>query len=411
MALRKVRAMTTISPLSCYTRISPNKSTRGGRKVVKFTPHHMAGNLSIEACGQVFASSSRQASANYGISGDGRIGCYVPEEYRAWTSANKDNDQQAITVEVANDEIGGNWHVSDAAFNSLVALAIDVCKRYGLQSLRWTGDRGGTITSHDMFVATTCMGPYLKSKMPELQQRVNEALGSGGNVPDVPVTPPSSGGTGGTGFGGVYVCQANGCRVRNAPSLSGAIMAQYNKGQKVVLDDWYTSADGYIWGRYTGASSGQKRYVAVGRATGKPEADDLFIKEGGTTVPLPDLGDTDWWGCAYSKELQSQLGTTVDGIISGQAQSNAKYFWAVDKTSIKYGTSGSNCIRALQTKLNALGYNAGAVDGHYGKGTITAHQRFLIDRGYSVGNTGADGLHGTSTNKAMASALYAGAYR
>lgn len=79
-------------------------------------------------------------------------------------------------------------------------------------------------------------------------------------------------------FGGRYRCTVFRLNVRSAPSLSGSVVASYSRGQTVVLDDWYKSADGYIWGRYTGYS-GNVRYVAVGRATGKPEADDYLIKE------------------------------------------------------------------------------------------------------------------------------------
>lgn len=273
-----------ISSLATYTRISPNHSSRNGQKVVKFTPHHMAGNLTVEGCGQVFASSARQASSNYGIGSDGRIACYVDEDYRAWTSASAWNDCQAVTVEVANSSTGGDWPVSDKAFESLIALAVDVCRRHGMTRLRWTGDRNGSITSHDMFASTLCMGPYLRRKMPEFAERVNAVLSGGAAEPSVPHTPTVSGGQEGTGFGGTYVCQANGCRVRTAPSLSGGIVAQYNKGQTVTLDDWYKSADGWIWGRYTGASSGQKRYVAVGKATGKVEPDDLWVRQGAAPV-------------------------------------------------------------------------------------------------------------------------------
>lgn len=56
------------------------------------------------------------------------------------------------------------------------------------------------------------------------------------------------------------------------------MVASYNKGQTVVLDDWYKIADGWVWGRYTGAQSGQKRYVAVGKPTGGPAADDYLLK-------------------------------------------------------------------------------------------------------------------------------------
>lgn len=36
---------------------------------------------------------------------------------------------ERLTIEVANDEIGGDWHVSDAAFNKLIELCVDICQR------------------------------------------------------------------------------------------------------------------------------------------------------------------------------------------------------------------------------------------------------------------------------------------
>ena len=95
------------SPLVVYTKISPNRNSPRNQPIRKITIHHMAGNLSVERCGEVFAPVSRQASSNYGIGTDGRIGMYVEEKDRAWTSSSPENDHQAITIEVANDEIGG----------------------------------------------------------------------------------------------------------------------------------------------------------------------------------------------------------------------------------------------------------------------------------------------------------------
>lgn len=78
-------------------------------------------------------------------------------------------------------------------------------------------------------------------------------------------------------FGGKYRCTASALNVRDAPSLGGNVVTSYSSGQTVVLDDWYKIADGYVWGRYT-SYSGHTRYVAVGKATGKPEADDFLVK-------------------------------------------------------------------------------------------------------------------------------------
>ena len=107
------------SPLVVYTKLSPNHSGNRTHAIDTISIHCMAGNLSVESCGALFAKSSRQASSNYGIGTDGRIGMYVEEKDRAWTSSSPDNDNQAVTIEVANNTLGPNWTVSDKAMASL----------------------------------------------------------------------------------------------------------------------------------------------------------------------------------------------------------------------------------------------------------------------------------------------------
>ena len=55
------------SNLVNYTKLSPNCTKPRKNKITKIVIHHMAGNLTVEACGNVFANTSRQASSNYGI--------------------------------------------------------------------------------------------------------------------------------------------------------------------------------------------------------------------------------------------------------------------------------------------------------------------------------------------------------
>lgn len=164
------------SPLVNYTKISPNSSNPRKDTIKKITIHHMAGNLTVETCGNVFAPTSRQASSNYGIGSDGRVGMYVEEKNRAWTSSNAANDHQAITIEVANDQIGGEWHVSDKALSKLIELCVDICQRNGIKKLNYTGDATGNLTRHNMFASTSCPGPYLQSKFPYIAEEVNKRL-------------------------------------------------------------------------------------------------------------------------------------------------------------------------------------------------------------------------------------------
>ena len=148
---------------------------RKGYKVCKITPHHMAGILSGEQCAKLFQNPNRQASANYCIGNDGGIVGCVDENNRAWTSSSSSNDCQAITIEVSNSSTGGDWPISDAAWNSLVNLCVDICKRYGF-TLKYDGTKNGSLTRHNMFAATSCPGKYLQNRFQELADTVNAKL-------------------------------------------------------------------------------------------------------------------------------------------------------------------------------------------------------------------------------------------
>lgn len=165
------------SKLVDYIKISPNSTNPRKSIIRKITIHHMAGNLTVEQCGEVFATKNRKASSNYGIGSDGRIGLYVEENNRAWTSSNVDNDNQAITIEVANDKLGEDWHVSDKALEALIELCVDICERNNIKGLNFTGDKNGNLTMHKYFANTTCPGPYLESKFPYIADAVNKRFG------------------------------------------------------------------------------------------------------------------------------------------------------------------------------------------------------------------------------------------
>ena len=162
------------SSLVNYIAWSPNYDSRGGTKITDITIHHMAGNLSVETCGSVFRS--RPASAHYGIGSDGRIGQYVDEKYAAWANGNFASNCRSVTIELANNEIGGNWHVSDTAIAKCIDLVTDICKRNGITKLNYTGTTSGNLTRHNMFQATGCPGPYLQSKFPYIQAEVQKRL-------------------------------------------------------------------------------------------------------------------------------------------------------------------------------------------------------------------------------------------
>lgn len=180
------------SSLVNYRRLSPNYSSRDGAKIDKITIHHMAGNLTVETCGNVFSNPNRQASSTYGVGSDGRVGQYVDEAYRPWTSSSYANDRRAVTIEVADDGGAPNWHVSDKALQKTIELCVDICRRNGIKALNYTGNANGNLTRHDMFAATNCPGPYLGSKFSYIAQEVNRRLNGGAPTP-TPSKPAQTG--------------------------------------------------------------------------------------------------------------------------------------------------------------------------------------------------------------------------
>lgn len=172
------------SSLVSYTCLSPNCNKPRNHVIDTITIHHMAGNLSVERCGQLFADPKKQGSSNYGIGSDGRIALYVDEANRAWTSGNRANDNRAITIEVANNTNKEPWTISMEAYNSLVKLLIDICKRNNIKELKWHNDKKligqvnlQNMTVHRWFQSTACPGTYLMEQMGTIAKRVNEGLG------------------------------------------------------------------------------------------------------------------------------------------------------------------------------------------------------------------------------------------
>lgn len=164
------------------TIISPNCRPRM-HDIDTITIHCMAGDLTVEQCGNLFQNPALEASSNYGIDSEGRIGLYVSEAYRSWCSSNKSNDDRAITVEVANDGGAPDWHVSNKAYNTLIELLADVCNRHHIPKLLWKADPNligqielQNMTVHRWFAAKACPGDYLYYKHYDIANRVNQKL-------------------------------------------------------------------------------------------------------------------------------------------------------------------------------------------------------------------------------------------
>lgn len=182
------------SPLVSYTKISPNKTSPRNHVIDTITIHCVVGQCTVESLGNVFAPTSRQASSNYGIGKDGRIGMYVEEKDRSWCSDSRTNDHRAITIEVASD-LTHPYAVNDAAYNALIDLLVDICKRNpAIGTLKWKADKKligqvdkQNMTVHRWFANKSCPGDYLYERHGQIAAEVNARLAGDILIPAAPV--------------------------------------------------------------------------------------------------------------------------------------------------------------------------------------------------------------------------------
>lgn len=174
------------STLVSYVRRSPNTYGRRSERIIYFTPHCVVGQTSVEGLGAWFERSTTQASSTYGIGKDGSIAQYLPESYHSWCTSSYFNDARAITIECASDTYAP-YAMYDVVYQSLINLAVDICKRLGRTKLIWFGDKNKTlaykvkddemvITVHRWFANKSCPGDWLYSRLGNLAKEVTKRL-------------------------------------------------------------------------------------------------------------------------------------------------------------------------------------------------------------------------------------------
>ena len=177
----------TNSSLVEFTRLSPNHSGQRIHAIDRITPHCVVGQCSVETLGSIFAPTSKQASCNYGIGADGRVGMYVEEKNRSWCSSSNANDQRAVTIECASDTTEP-YAFRNVVYQKLITLCVDICRRNGKKKLIWFGDKEKTLnyspkgdemilTAHRWFANKSCPGNWMYARMGDLAAKVTAQLG------------------------------------------------------------------------------------------------------------------------------------------------------------------------------------------------------------------------------------------
>lgn len=176
----------TNSSMVAYTKLSPNHSGQRTHAIDRISPHCVVGQCTAEGLGDWFAKTSTQASSNYGIDKNGRVGMYVEEKNRSWCTSSNANDQRAITIECASDTTEP-YTMNNTVYETLIKLCTDICKRNGKKKLLWLADKNKSlnyapksdemvITVHRWFANKSCPGNWLYARLGDVAARVTANL-------------------------------------------------------------------------------------------------------------------------------------------------------------------------------------------------------------------------------------------
>lgn len=173
------------SPYVSYTKISPHRNSPRNHAIDRISIHCVVGQVTMQSLGEIF--QTKAASSNYGVDRDGHVGMYVEEKDRSWCSDSPDNDNRAVTIETASD-VSEPYRVNDAAYQTLLNLCTDICKRNGKKKLLWLGDKAKTLAytpKSDEMVLTvhrwfnpgkSCPGTYLYERQGAIAAEVTRRL-------------------------------------------------------------------------------------------------------------------------------------------------------------------------------------------------------------------------------------------
>lgn len=174
------------SPLTSYYVKSPNYDSRNGNKVQGFAIHCFVGQITVERGVNAF-SYPRNASCNYVVGYDGKIGCALDDELRSWCTSNRYIDEKVLTIEMACDSYHP-YKITDAAYDGLIKLLVDRCRAHGIKKLAWAADKAyanqyklsedyQNLVVHRWFDNKACPGDYIYNLHPQIVKDVNALLG------------------------------------------------------------------------------------------------------------------------------------------------------------------------------------------------------------------------------------------
>lgn len=142
-------------------------------------------------------------------------------------------------------------------------------------------------------------------------------------------------------------------------------------GFQVLTDSKYLTSDAYLLAG--DILLNESSHTTINITNGSKSGGSSAATAPSSPSSSGKLSVDGYWGVATTKALQKALGSTVDGIVSGQDSDDMASVnrGGLETSSWKVGRGGSAMVKKLQAKLGT------SADGYFGKNTCKALQRYL----------------------------------
>jgi hypothetical protein len=233
--------------------------SRNGQAINGVVIHHVAGTNGLN---YVANKNSRNSHPTYHISNSGAVTGIVNPERRPYSTGGQP-DPSAVTFEIDNSAVGGDWPVSSAAIEALIDVIIfhasisPRANRGFAKNIKTQVQSEFYIAWHQQYSATACPGPFVMSQLDyivaECNRRASQAVAP--VAPVIPTPPPTSNKPrlvrwlrrGSTGSNVVYLQSVLGLkRDGQFGPITEARVRQFQREQGIKVDGivgWIT------WGR------------------------------------------------------------------------------------------------------------------------------------------------------------------
>jgi hypothetical protein len=170
--------------------------SRNGQAINGVVIHHVAGTNGLN---YVANKNSRNSHPTYHISNSGAVTGIVNPERRPYSTGGQP-DPSAVTFEIDNSAVGGDWPVSSAAIEALIDVIIfhasisPRANRGFAKNIKTQVQSEFFVAWHQQYSATACPGPFVMSQLDyivaECNKRASQAVAP--IAPVIPTPPPAS---------------------------------------------------------------------------------------------------------------------------------------------------------------------------------------------------------------------------